>query len=161
MPGRGPKPWRQVRQSTIFLRVPRDDWPAVKRGFKREFRAGVGPTKTQPSLVKMPTPVVAYSVSKAGDDHDGQLMVLEAAWTEPLGAISPESLAAEGFKSLAEFRAYWIARERKRFQPMRPVHAYRVRPWANGADARYFGDLLLGRLYGEFLPGYLPEDEDE
>lgn len=156
----GPKPYRQVRTSTIFLRVPVADWPLVKRGLKTEFRAGTGPNKTQPWAIKMPTPVVAYAVRPRDGEHDAKLMVLEEAWLEPLGAISPESLEREGFKSLAEFRRYWFERERKRFQPTRNVLVYRVRPWDDRTDARHFADLILGRLYGDFLPGYVPEDED-
>jgi hypothetical protein len=36
---------------------------------------------------------VAYAVSDIGL-YDSALIVLEAVWREPLGAISPESLAA-------------------------------------------------------------------
>jgi hypothetical protein len=156
---RGPKPWAQHRLRTIFLRVPLADWPAVKRGVKREFRAGTGPNdKSQLWQVKTPTPVVAYSLNKRGD-HDAQLMVLEATWMEPLGAITPESLAAEGFKSLAEFRRYWMARERKRFQPTRRTFVYRVRPWRGRFDEERFAALLLGRLYGDFIPDWEPLEE--
>lgn len=154
MPGdasRGPKPYRQVSMSTIFLRVPTVEWPAIKRGIKREFRTGLGHNKT-PKLwdVKTPTPVVAYTVSQRGV-YDQQLMVLEAAWQEPLGAISPESLAAEGFATLAEFRRHWMRRERKRFPATRQVFVCRLRPWAPD-DRQRLGPMLLDRLYGAFLP---------
>jgi hypothetical protein len=101
---RGPKPWRQRRLSTTFLRVPYTDWPAVKRGLKAEFRAGSGNNQV-PQLwgVHTPTLVVAYSIDSQ-HRHDGRLMVLESMVQEPLGAISAESLEAEGFASLAEFR---------------------------------------------------------
>lgn len=148
---RGPKPYQQFRTSTTFLRVPIIDWPAVKRGLKSEFRSGWGKNKT-PKLfqVSPPTPVVAYAISSTGE-YDARLMVLEDIWLEPLGAISPESLAREGFESLAQFRRYWLEREGRRFTPTRQVFAYRVRPWADGDEA-LMGRALLDRLYGEFLP---------
>jgi hypothetical protein len=148
---RGPKPFRQVRHSTVFLRVPAYDWPAVKRGLKTEFRSGWGKNKT-PKLfqVEPPTPVVAYTVQRG--EYEARLMVLEAIWLEPLGAISPESLEREGFASLAEFRTYWLERERRRFTPTRQVFVYRVRPWVAGQDEAPMGEALLQRLYGEFLP---------
>lgn len=148
---RGPKPWTQRRLSTTFLRVPYGDWPAVKRGIKREFRAGSGNNQV-PQLwgVKTPTLVVAYSIDPQ-HRHDGRLMVLESMVQEPLGAISPESLEAEGFDSLAEFRTYWMAREHRRFTPTRMVFAYRVRP-ADVSDLDAFSCHALDHLYGEFLP---------
>lgn len=156
---RGPKPYAQHRLSTVFLRVPLLDWPAVKRGRKTEFRASSGPTKTQPWAVKTPSPVVAYAVGRRGE-HDCKLMVLERAWLEPLGAITPESLAAEGFASLAEYRRYWVQREHKRFQPTRQTIAYRIRDWRGAADEELFARLLLGRLYGGFIPGFEREDDE-
>lgn len=78
-------------------------------------------------------------------------MVLERTWQEPLGAISPESLAAEGFPDYAHFRRYWMRRTRKHFKPTRMVVAFRVRAWHGQADAILFGSEILTRLYGEFL----------
>lgn len=151
----GPKPYEQIRCSTTFLRVPTMDWPAVKRGIKREFRASFGKNKT-PKLfqVKAPTPVVAYSINSR-NEYDARLMVMEDIWTEPLGAISPDSLAAEGFRDLGEFRRYWMEREGRRFTPSRTVFAYRVRPWQPG-DEELMGRALLERLYGAFLPEEAP-----
>lgn len=155
---RGPKPWRQRTLSTTFLRVPRVDWPAVSRGYKTEFRAG-GEVRARAWTLRTPTPVVAYSVGRDGKHAGPVLMVLEASWVEPVGAISEESLAREGFRSLGEFRRYWMERERKRFEPTRYTVVYRVRPWDDSTDARHFADLILGRLYGDFLSGYVPEEE--
>ena len=87
---RGPKPWTQHRASTIFLRVPSADWIAVRHGIKREFRAESGKVSQLWNVV-CPVPVVAYRVDSSGR-YDSALMVLEAVWREPLGAISPESL---------------------------------------------------------------------
>jgi hypothetical protein len=150
---KGPRPFAQRRVSTTFLRVPVQDWPAVKRGYKTEFRAGTG-RNAVPQLwhLRPPCPAVAYCIRNGR--HDAELMVLEALWQEPLGAISPESLEREGFKSLAEFRTYWIAREHKRFTPTRLVFAYRVRAWQPD-DERMLADRVFEHLYGEFLDGVL------
>lgn len=145
----GPRPFTQRRVSTTFLRVPSRDWPAVKRGYKSEFRAGSGKGAV-PQLfgVETPCPVVAYTIRNGR--YEAQMMVLEALWQEPLGAISPESLEREGFKTFADFRTYWIERERKRFRPTRQVFAYRVRQWAP-RDADHLAGQLFRHLYGEFF----------
>lgn len=77
-------------------------------------------------------------------------MVLLKMWREPLGAITEESLAAEGFASVAEFRRYWMARERRRFTPTRMITAYVIRPWEGDADVERFSHSLFERLYGAF-----------
>lgn len=149
----GPRPYEQRRASTVFLRVPHRDWPGVKRGLKTEFRASSGAVSGL-KFVDPPTPVVAYAVSPA-TGHDAELMVLEDRWQEPLAAISDESLEREGFQNLAEFRAYWCARERRRFTPTRLIVAYRVRPfvWDGVMDDRtVFAGRLFDHLYGEFTP---------
>lgn len=143
---RGPKPFTQRRCSTTFVRVPAREWPAVKRGVKREFRAAGQHAHLW--HVPCPTPVVCYAVLRRG--HDASLMILERAWREPLGAITPESLAAEGFRSLAEFRTHWMARERRRFTPTRHVWAHRVRPF-EPSDLERFSARIFARLYGDFL----------
>ena len=145
---RGPKPYLQRRMSTVFVRVPSAEWPAIVCGTKREFRAACG-KHTALWTVQTPTPAVAYTVSDIGV-YDSALMVLEAVWREPLGAISAESLAAEGFGSFAEFRRAWIRREKRRFPRLRMTTVYRVRPWTP-EDEREMGEVLLERLYGEFL----------
>src|SRR2546428_9008139 len=110
---RGPKPYTQRRLSTVFLRVPYADWPAVKLGTKREFRAASGKHSALFNIAT-PTPAVAYTVTSFGFYHSS-LMVLEDVWREPLAAISQESLAAEGYESLKEFRRAWIKRENRGF----------------------------------------------
>lgn len=145
----GPKPYRQTRASTLFLRVPVNEWNRVKRGAKSEFRAAPG-AQSQLLSVTPPMPVVAYSVNRQGR-HDAALMVLEAMWREPLGAISEPSLAAEGFESLAEFRRHWVVTYRKRFTPTRIVTVYRVRPWRVDLDEGVMSRRLLEHLYGEWI----------
>jgi hypothetical protein len=148
---RGPRPFVQRRVSTTFLRVPIGDWPAVKRGYKTEFRNSVGKNNV-PRLftILTPAPVIAYSIRNGR--YDAQLMWLEELWQEPLGAIGPQSLAREGFASLAEFRTYWMAREHKRFTPTRMVFAYRVRAF-DGDDVDDAAARIFDHLYGEFLDG--------
>jgi hypothetical protein len=145
---RGPKPWTQHRASTIFLRVPSADWAAVRHGRKREFRAQSGKV-SQLWNVECPVPVVAYKVDSFGR-YESALMILEAVWREPLGAISAESLNAEGFESFAHFRRYWCLREKRLFRPLHMTTVFRVRPW-QPEDDRDMANALLQRLYGEFL----------
>lgn len=146
---RGPRPWTQRHTSTVFLRVPRAEWSAVTVGAKREFRAACGKHSAL-WTVRLPTPAVAYTIDAFGS-HASSIMVLESVWREPLGAISPASLAAEGYESIGEFRRHWMAREHRRFPPLRMTTVYRVRPWTPN-DNMYMADLMLGRLYGDFLP---------
>jgi hypothetical protein len=145
---RGPKPWTQHRASTIFLRVPTADWTAVRHGIKREFRSESGKV-SQLWNVECPVPVVAYRLDSHGR-YDSALMVLEVVWREPLGAISPESLEAEGFESFAHFRRAWCIREKRLFRPLHMTTVFRVRPW-DAEDNRAMADALLARLYGAFL----------
>lgn len=146
---KGPKPYRQRRTSTLFLRVPVSEWPQVKRGAKTEFRSAPG-AQSQLLAVEPPMPVVAYSVDRRGN-HDARLMVMEKMWREPLGAISAESLRAEGCANLAEFRRRWVLANRKRFTPTRIISVYVVRPWRDEADDRAMADRLLEHLYFEWL----------
>lgn len=149
--GASPQPYKQYESKTTFLRVPLVDWAAVSTGIKREFRGGSGRDVTQLWNVKPPTPVVAYTVYP-GPRHDAKLMVLTKTWREPLGAISDESLAAEGFIDIAHFRRYWMARTKRRFTPLMQVQVYRVRPWAEGDD-EILGAALVRRLYRDHLYG--------
>lgn len=153
---RGPKPYEQKFASTLFLRVPWADWPAVRRGIKTEFRAGSGAV-SQLANVDLPTPVVGYSWHRT-HGYESELMVMERRWQEPLAAISDSSLEAEGFATLAEFRAYWCARERRRFTPTRMIVAHRVRPFRwnpeDGLpdDRTLFAERIFDHLYGAFRP---------
>jgi hypothetical protein len=149
---RGPKPYRQRRTSTLFLRVPVAEWGPVKRGVKAEFRSAPGAQSQWlgNGAPDPPMPVVAYSVDRQGR-YDAQLMVLLRMWREPLGAISPDSLTAEGCRSLGEFRRRWMLTNRKRFTPTRIISVYVVRAWREGLDDRAMADRLLEHLYAEWL----------
>lgn len=142
-----PEPWRQFEARTTFLRVPAEDWPSVRIGAKTEFRAS-GRSVTQLWNVTCPMLVVGYRVRRGV--HDSRLFVLEETHTEPLGAISPESLAREGYGSVAEFRRYWVGRTKQRFKPLAKVQVYRIRA-ATPEDRATLGLKLLERLYQEHL----------
>lgn len=143
---RGPRPYQQRHVATTFLRVPRHDWPAVKRGYKSQFRAG----NAVPQLFSIQTPTVVVAYSVRNRRHDECLMVLEKLWQEPLGAISPESLEREGFASFERFRDDWMVREKRRFSPTRQVFVYRVRAFTP-ADIKPAAARLFAHLYGDFL----------
>lgn len=142
------------RASTQFLHVPLADWPAVKSGRKTEFRA-VGRLAPSTSSIVTPAPVVCYTLRQYRRLPETALMVLEAAWSEPLGAISPDSLEREGFKTIGEFRSYWQRRQYGKNGPFKPLsiaRVYRVRPWA-ATDRLEMGEALLRHLYGYWLDG--------
>jgi hypothetical protein len=145
---RGPKPYSQRQASTIFVRVHSDDWHAVKGGYKREIRSRQSSLTVLQGL-SLPTPCVAFRFHRQYG-YDAVLMVLEAVWREPLGAISDESIAAEGYATMADFRRAWIIREKRRFPLLAPVTVYKVRP-RTPEDAAGMGEALLRQLYGEFL----------
>jgi hypothetical protein len=145
------RPWTQHQARTLFLRIATVDWVDITRGLKREYRCAPSAAGMFYS-VETPTPVVAYKVQR--NEYESRLMVCEERWTEPLGSITQESLAAEGFDSMAEFRRYWRRRHRTKagaFQPFKMVECFRLRPWALG-DSDRFAERLFMRLYGEFLP---------
>lgn len=144
--GSSPQPWSQYEAKTLFLRVPSIDWAAVKIGTKTEFRVAGRASLAQ--NVYTPTPVVAYTVRAS--QHDSKLMVLTAVWREPLGAITRESLAAEGFPDFAHFRRYWMARTHRRFTPLTSVLVYTLRQWTD-SDATELGTIMLRRLYRDHL----------
>lgn len=133
---------KKYRALTKFLRVPAEDWAAVTTGHKTEFR--LVRKAPPPDLIKTPTPVVAYLSTNS--EADTRLMLLEDSWMMPVGMISEESLAREGFPDLAHFRRYWMQRTNQHFDPMQNVAVYRVRP-VTPDDYDYLGRLLLADLY--------------
>jgi len=145
---RGPKPWCQRQATTIFVRVPNAEWAAVRYGGKCEFRAACGKHSALWN-VPTPTPAVAYCVDQIGR-YRSSLMVLEDVWREPLGAITPESLEAEGYGTYQDFKRAWIKREHRAFPPLRMTTVYRIRPW-RPEDEHAMASELLHRLYGDFF----------
>lgn len=141
---RAKKPDARFAQ-TAFLRVPVRDWPHVVGGHKRELRL----PGTRARKPRTPTPAVGYCVRQIDPEPATALLVIEAMWEEPLGAISPASIAAEGFDSLAEFRSYWRARAFS-YKPLSIVTVYRIRPFTPADTAQSAHDLIE-HLYGPWL----------
>jgi hypothetical protein len=148
------RPFSQHRASTIFLRVPSQDWPYVISGQRREFRASSG---NAPQLwnVKLPTFCVCYRKRRATGDYEWRLLVLEGIRQEKLGAITDEGLVLAGYpgprdEAFARFRRDWCIREKKKFLPMRQFHVYTVRRTVP-ADKELMAEALMDHLYGEFL----------
>lgn len=145
--GAGPRPYTQRQARTIFLRVPHSEFGLVIAGRKTEFRASPR-ASSQLWSVEPPTAAVAYAIFPSRG-YKRQLIVLEATWREPLGAITAESLAREGQPDFAHFRRYWMKREKTPFKPTREVAVFQVRPMRAG-DEQELAASLYQRLYGEF-----------
>lgn len=135
------------------LMVPRVDWADVLAGVKTEFRHYGGTTVERNAAVgwSLPEPVVLYCPNDLSEDIDTALGTLEAAWTEPMGAISEESLRREGFgESLTDFRRYIAERyPRAGFRPMARCRCFRVHP-LTAEEREAFKDKLWHRMYGQF-----------
>ena len=147
-----PRPLRQHQAKTVFLRVPTAVWGLVSSGKIREFRAAVG---NAPQLwnVPLPTLVAAYRKQRAAAQYDYRLLLLEGVRREALGTITAEGLAAAGYEgpdAFARFRREWMIHEKRRFEPLRVVFVYTVRPIRDGdlADA---GAALVDHLYGDLI----------
>jgi hypothetical protein len=147
-----PRITHRTRLQTAFLKVARQDWAALVCGEKREYRVvrGRNQSPNAAGRWRTPAPVVAFSYQAFRDEPDFALLICEDTWTEPLGAISAQSLAAEGFDSIDEFRLYWRDREPKGFRPLTDVAVYRLRPWED-SDRAEQAEILLERVYGAFL----------
>jgi hypothetical protein len=151
MPNDSPKPFKRTHVSTYFLRIPRVDWARITTGEKRQHREQ-GRWGPRWANMHVPIPILGYSYPSHGGPVESVLLVLEDAWSEPLGAISDESLEAEGFASLAEFRRYWKNRKRETgWRPLSTVQVYCVRPFTQD-DRLTMGQRLLELLYAGHLP---------
>jgi hypothetical protein len=140
---------------TPFVTVPQRDWPAVAAGTKRELRQPLGKVSA-PSVTTLklhvPIPVVGYTKAAFGKTRRVGLLVCERFWMEPLGAISPASIEAEGFETVKEFRAYWRGRYNDRFDRFQRVWCIALRPY-EPADEERFKD----KLYDLLIRGPLEE----
>lgn len=146
------RPLAQHQASTVYLRVPSQAWPLVSTGRVTEFRAAVG---NAPQLwhVPLPTLAVAYRRRLSVAEYDYRLLLLEAVRREALGAITPEGLTAAGYagdNAFPRFRRDWMLREKRRFEPLRTVFVYTVRPVHEG-DLEAVGRSLVNHLYGDHL----------
>jgi hypothetical protein len=138
-------PLPEYGSRTRFLPIFPDDWVAVTRGSKREYRLPFFLTH-----LLCPVLAVAWRRRPQGDPETA-LVVIEEAWREPVGAISVESLEAEGFPKLDHFRRYWMRRTGERFKPLDDIQVLRIHPFEPG-DAPTLGLQLLRNLYGPHLP---------
>lgn len=135
------------------LHIPRLDYNEIRVGAKREYR-NYG-RRTFEGLT-FPTPAVGYCQREWWQPehlHEGIdtcLLVIEDSWTEPLGAISAESLAAEGFEDIGAFRRYFAERyPNGGFRALANVIVYRVRPLTDEDEAA-FAEAMWTRLYGRY-----------
>lgn len=148
-----PRPLKQHQLKTVLLRVPTGVWPVVSTGRVREFRAATG---NAPQLWKVPTPTLAVCFRRRPTlaEYDYRLMVLEGVRQERLGAVTGEGLAAAGYEgqdALARFRRDWMISEKRRFEPLRMVFVYTVRPVDGASDLLDLGSTLVDHLYGDYL----------
>lgn len=130
------------------MRVPTPVWPLVSTGRVTEFRAGAGNAS---QLWRVPLPSFAVCYRRGRDSFDYRLMVLEGVRLEALGTISDVGLGRAGYEgedAFARFRRDWIIAEKRRFEPLRKVHVYTVRPIRTG-DVEIIGAALVKHLYGE------------
>lgn len=142
----------QRKVATTFLRLPRVDWARVLTGEKSEVRAAGRHALHHNRLTKLPMPVVGYSFQHYRHQAESALLVVERAWSEPLGAISPESLRAEGFDSYRDFRLYWKNRHQSvGYRPQSIVQVVQLRPWDRAEDPERFGRVLLEHLFGTWV----------
>lgn len=117
-----------------------------------EFRAACG---NAPQLwnVPLPTLAVAYRRQLSAPQYDYRLLTLENVRQEALGTITDEGLARAGYHgegAFARFRRDWMINEKRRFEPLRTVFVYTVRPVADG-DLAEVGGALVRFLYGEYV----------
>lgn len=165
-----PKPRRHEGRISVLLRrtvtnlpirVPSSDWAAVATGTKGMFRcySESGRDRTRPVVpadTECPRPCLLFSArhpkvlrARRWEALPG---VLLSHRHEPLGSITPEDLAREGFEFLPAFRFYWKQRHKRLgWRPWDMVSVLEVRPMAQG-DFDTLGEQLLYELYGEWLP---------
>lgn len=132
----------------MFLRVPSPVWPLVSAGRVREFRAAAGNAS---QLWNVPMPTFAVCYRRRRDTFDYRMMLLEAVRQEALGTITDEGLRRAGYEgdmAFARFRRDWMIAEKRRFEPLRKVHVYTVRPVRSG-DVELVGAALVRHLYDE------------
>lgn len=147
-----PRPLKQHRAKTVFLRVPSAVWPLVSTGAITEFRAASG---NAPQLwnVPLPTLAVAYRRRLSTTEYDYRLLLLEKVRREALGTITDDGLARAGYtgdRAFARFRRDWVIGEKKRFEPLRVVFVFTVRPVQDG-DLQSVGLAIIDHLYGSYV----------
>ena len=124
----------------------------VSTGLVTEFRGAAG-NASHLQGTPLPTLAVAYRRRLAVREYDYRLMLLEDVRKEALGAITDDGLGRAGYTgegAFARFRRDWMINEKRRFDPLRVVFVYRVRPIEEG-DLERVGASLVGHLYREYL----------
>lgn len=140
-------PRRQV--TTQLLRISTLDWAAIANGSKRELRTQ-GRYALLHGRVNAPWPVLGYMYPRWDEHPKTMLLVIEEAWSEPLGTISHASIEREGFASLDEFRSYWRARYRAGYKPLSTVQVARLHVMTTD-EQDTMAHRLLSHLYGTWL----------
>jgi hypothetical protein len=142
---------RDARNTRIHL--PRVDYSDISVGAKREYR-NYGYRRFDG--LSFPAPAVGYCArdwwtpTSLRDGIDTCLLTIEDSWVEPLGAISPESLANEGFTDIADFRRYFTERyPRGGFRALANVVVYRVHPMTV-EEAAEFAAAHWSKMYGQY-----------
>lgn len=139
----------KVNLARYWLRVARCDWSKLVAGAKTEYRQYAN----HHADLHTPSPIVIYPTRQPGNFYEERLMVIEDFRQEPLGAISPESLANEGFETLKDFRRYWNERHgTKGYRGLNRVHVFSLRPWTV-EDSTDMAMQMLMHLYGPWLDG--------
>lgn len=141
----------QRRARSVYIRVPRVDFPHVRIGRKRQFRiTELGQRRSGPPT--LPAAIVVWCLNAYVDEPEESLVFCERSWSERLGEISPDSIAREGFATRAEYIAYWrrYRHPDHSWNPLQPVTVFDVRPWRED-------DLLpcAAALYEHLYPGHL------
>ena len=152
--------------TNLPVRVPTQDWAAVTTGAKTMFRAYNTSRRTPaapvvPPGTECPRPCLLFTTR-----HNGPLRsrryeavpgVLLSHRQEPLGAISREDAAREGFKTLAEFKWFWKSRYRTiGWRPHDLISVIEVRPLRDpaidqGTDHSWAAYWALDELLAEWL----------
>lgn len=138
------------RVATTLLRVPQVDWAPIATSTKTELRTAGRYALLSHKVQPPDWPVLGWHRPRFSDRPKTMLLLIDEAWSEPLGAISPQSLAAEGYGSITEFRRYWNARHTRGYRADAIVQVVRLRP-ATPDDYPAIGRRLLERLYGPWL----------
>jgi hypothetical protein len=146
--------------TNLPLRIPAMDWSSVVTGQKGIFRCYSERhiDRCDPVIapdVEVPRPCLMFAVrhrhSPRGRTWEAIPGVLLSHRQEPLGAITKEDLALEGFERLVDFKAWWCKRYRTLgWRPWDAVSVIEVRPW-NEADFSTWGEWSLRSLYGEWF----------
>lgn len=146
--------------TNLPIRVPSTDWGAIVTGQKQMFRTYSlsGRDLERPVVppdTECPRPCLLFSARHDGPRRSRRWKatpgVLLSHRQEPLGSITPDDLAREGFEFLPAFRFYWRQRYKKLgWRPWDMVSVLEVRPMTD-LDMDDWGTWLFDQLYGEWL----------